>query len=337
MLTITQISGEEYSKFWRENNLHILQSFAWGKVKESEGWQIRRLGIWQDGKPVEVLSIQIKKAGASTFAYIPKIKYFKFWNELKEFCSRELKLDFVIVEFDEPASIEIPLPSFFKPYNDHIQPAQTNVVKLHKNEEELFAGLKGNYRRNIKKAQKDNIICNFYTGGEMSTLDKFYSVLEQIFANTKFLPRSKKYFEKIWQEMSQEKLITIITADMGQEVLGSYLIVHDHKGAYELYGGVTRNGRDHEAGYLLKWEAIKFFNLQNKSFYDHWGVAKRFPDGTYDHDELFNISLFKEGFGGEYIEFYPAQVLVINPVKYNLFKIFKTGSKAITGLKKLLK
>jgi len=337
MITISPVKEPEYQKIWQEKNKHVLQSLAWGNVKESEGWQILRAGIFQDDLLVDVLCLQIKNIGVIKFGYLPKINDIKHWSLLSEFCKQELHLDFVIVEFDIQRDAGLQLPPNFVPYQDHIQPPQTNLVNLHKTEEQLFACLKGNYRRNIKKAQKDNIICKFYLQGEDIAVDKLYFVLQHIFANTKFLPRTKKYFNKIWQELSATKEIVIGTAEMGQELLGAFLIVTDNKGAYELYGGVTKNGRNLEAGYLLKWEAIKYFNAQDKDFYDHWGVSKMTEDGIYEHDELFNISSFKEGFGGIYHEFYPTQVLLLAPQKYKIFKLLKAGSNIWTKLIKSLK
>ena len=289
MIKISNLTNFEYQKFWQEHRLNVLQSYAWGQIKEGEGWQVLRIGIFQDDKLMNALSIQVKKLGLTKFAYIPKIKEFQFWQELKEYCKHVIKVDFVVVEFDhyKDMSKKLELPSLFVQYNEHIQPEQTNMVLLHKTEEELFASLKGNYRRNIKKAKNNGVICEFYEHGEEMAVDKFYYVLKQVFANTKFLTRPKKYFTKVWQELASSKQSShglgaeslpgavICTASLDKEILGAYLIVNDNSGAYELYGGVTKNGRDHEAGYLLKWEAIKYFNAKNKDFYDHWGVSKR--------------------------------------------------------------
>ena len=336
MISIKFINNDEYRSFWVKNNLHILQSIEWGIIKQTEGWESKTMGIYEDENLIDILSIQIKKVNFIKFGYVPKTLLNKHFQELKDFFNKELKLAFVIFEFDLIDGDQSKLPSMLINYNDHIQPAQTNIVKLNKTEAELFMLLKGNYRRNIKKGNNDGLVTKIYTYSE-EAVDSFYKVLTEVFSNTKFLSRPKSYFSTIWKVLSNSKKAVIITASIGDDLLGSYFIVFDNIKAYELYGGVTRRGRDYEAGYVLKWEAIKYFNSLGKISYDHWGVSKRNLDGTYQKDELYNISSFKEGFGGEYIEFPPAKVLVIDETKFKFFSLLKGGSKIFVKIKKALK
>jgi lipid II:glycine glycyltransferase (peptidoglycan interpeptide bridge formation enzyme) len=336
MINIKEIGKEEYSNFWSGHNLHILQSVEWGMIKKSEGWECKTIGIFEDENLIDVFSIQIKSINLLRFGYVPKTLLNKHFSELEIYFKNELKLAFVIFEFDYTKDVNLDLPYTLINYNDHIQPEQTNSVMLKKTEEELFMSLKGNYRRNIKKGIGDNLITKIYTEGE-EAIDKFYNVLSEVFSNTKYLARPKSYFVKVWETLSASGKAAIITAEIGEEVYGSYFIVYDNLKSYELYGGVTRKGRDYEAGYVLKWEAIKYFNSLGRISYDHWGVSKRNDDGTYQKDELHNISSFKEGFGGEYIEFAPAKVMVLDKTKFKIFSLLKKTSNVLMKIKKALK
>jgi lipid II:glycine glycyltransferase (peptidoglycan interpeptide bridge formation enzyme) len=228
------------------------------------------------------------------------------------------------------------------PYSGHIQPQQTNIVRLGRSEEAIFMGMEGNYRRNIKKAIREGVTVSLYqfTSGNQHNkpVDAFYEVLQAIMANTKFLGRNLEYFQTIWNILGESGKARIFLAKWQNKVVGAYLVVNDNKAAYELYGGVTRAGRDIEAGYLLKWEAIRYYNNLGLKNYDHWGVAPKLADGSYDSkDELFQISKFKEGFGGEFVEFPVAKALVINTVKYKLFLAGNVVNKTVLKLKKRLK
>lgn len=336
MINIRFLDKAEYKNFWDKNNLHILQSVEWGLVKLTEGWECKTICICEDEIILDVLSVQIKRLNLIKFGYVPKTRLNKYFNELEYFFKKELGLAFVIFEFDYFKENQFPTNSILFNYNDHIQPEQTNIVKLQKSEDELFMNLKGNYRRNIKKGVSEGLVTKIYTDGN-EPLDKFYLVLKEVSKNTKFLSRPKNYFLNVWNMLSKSGKAMIITAEIGTEVLGSYFIVFDNLNSYELYGGVTKKGRDYEAGYVLKWEAIKYFNTLGKQSYDHWGVSKRNSDGVYAMDELHNISSFKEGFGGEYTEFMPAKVMIIDKSKYRLFNLLKKGSKAVTKIKKAMK
>lgn len=336
MISIREIEKEKYFEHWNYTDLHLLQSPEWAEIKQKEGWDTKLFGIFENEKLRDVFSIQLKKIGFIKFGYIPKTRLGRSFGVMREFFKKILKIDFIIFEFDFNKKSELNLPSYLVNYGDHIQPEQTNIVKLNKSEEEIFMSLKGNYRRNIKKAQREGLVVKIYNEGK-EPINMFYKVLCEVFSNTKFLPRSKNYFENVWRILSNSQKAIILTAELNDKIVGSYLVAFDNKNAYELYGGVTLEGRNHEAGYLLKWEAIKYFNSIGKNIYDHWGVSKRNLDGTYQKGELYNISSFKEGFGGEYIEFYPAQVMIINKAKYNLFKILRSNNKALTKLRKFFK
>ena len=65
----------------------------------------------------------------------------------------------------------------------------------------------------------------------------------------------------------------------------------------ESYGGMTDAGADARANYLLKWAAIAQFAGEGFRVYDMWGLATG------------GIRQFKEGFGGEEIEYVGARDL----------------------------
>ena len=65
----------------------------------------------------------------------------------------------------------------------------------------------------------------------------------------------------------------------------------------EAYGGMTDAGAEARANYLLKWTAIADFAREGFAVYDMWGLATG------------GIRQFKEGFGGEEIEYVGARDL----------------------------
>lgn len=349
-----------YQAVWQLNDLHALQSWDWGVVKEQEGWKLIRLLSFREVEtkemPEDVLQMQVKPLPiiGGSFGYIPKLNPDKWTetNALKALLKylKTRKIAFAIMEFDgDPANkFSVPDNPLLEIYAGHIQPSQTDLVPLSRSEDELFMQLDGKYRRNIKKAIREGLSTRLYQYGagsdQVGPVTAFYGVMQSIFQNTKFMERDKAYFQSLWNSMGHSGRARIFTAvkkdeASGQEqTVGAYLVVSDNKRAYELYGGVTRTGRDYEAGYLLKWEAIRYFNSLGLSYYDHWGVAPKLETGSYDNtDELFQISKFKAGFGGEYFQFPEARVLVADSFKYRLFLAGIKSNKLITKLKKAFK
>jgi len=333
-----------YTNYWEANEVNILQNWAWGEVKKDEGWKVLRYAL-RFGVNEVAIQIQVKKIPLLPyeFGYIPKINskaYDLLIQNEKELITefKALGIAFVIVEFDKNCLSKYE-GEYFVDYEGHIQPLQTNMVDLRKSEGEIFMQMDGNYRRNIKKAERSNISVEFFHSGAKPLAD-FYSILNEIFANTKLLERDESYYKNLWSKLSGTKdpLAFIAIAKIENEVVGSYLLVHDKIGCYELYGGVNKKGRDLEAGYKLKWEAKKYAKSLGLSYYDHWGVAKILPDNTYDKkDELYRISLFKKGFGGENVIFPKPKALLVNQFVYNYFKSLQLANKVKTKIKKLVK
>lgn len=320
-----------YKKVWSDNNLHALQAWEWGVVKEIEGWKANRLGLITSDSaeketiPASIIYIQSKNIPLfnKKLGYIPKLGS-DIWlsNEAQTLLNEYLKSNnfaFVIYEFDK--NISESAISKLERFNNNIQPEQTDQVTLGKSEDELFANLDGKYRRNIKKAIREDVQIEIFTEGE-EALNHFYNIMQSIFANTGLHKRDKRYFAKLWE--SEKGNVHIFVATRHGESIGAYLVLNDNTSAYELYGGVNKIGREHEAGYLLKWEAIRYFNNKGFKIYDHWGVSPKLENGEYMNTHpLYNISKFKQGFGGNYVQFPKARVKVFAKLIYILFSLYR--------------
>ncbi|KXK26977.1 MAG: FemAB family protein [candidate division WS6 bacterium OLB20] len=196
--------------------------------------------------------------------------------------------------------------------------------------------MKGKYRRNIKKAERHGVTVSIHTH-DASAVDAFYTVMQEIFKATDYVMHDKNYFLKVWEQLSQKDLARILLAEHHGAVVGAYLVALDEISVYELYGGVTSEGRDLEAGYMLKWEAMKMTSALGRRYYDHWGVAPRDLNGNYTKGHpLESISSFKHGFGGTDHCFAKTRVLVLNGTKYRMFGILSQLQKLKIRLKKLV-
>lgn len=332
---ISNITKDEYIDIWNRSALHILQHYFWGELKAYEGWEIERIKYGNE----HVIQVQCKKVPylPIRFGYIPKLDpaIFKsddkrIEDELKAYF-KDLGLAFVIIEFNKDID-ESSFLNHLPLYEGHIQPQQSNIIDLSRSEDELWMEMEGNYRRNIKKGMKQGVKVSI---NEKEAIDDLYSIMEDIYENTKMLRRNKAYFVKLWELLGSINKAFVIKAVKDDRLLGSYLVVSDNKGSYELYGGVNKQGREMEAGYVLKWEAIKHAKLLGSSYYDHWGVAPIDIDGYDKKDELYRISLFKKGFGGKDVVFPYPRVLVCNERKYDLFKNLSKINKLSVRLRKL--
>src|SRR5690606_19611062 len=114
----------------------------------------------------------------------------------------------------------------------------------------------------------------------------------------------------------------------GDLVVGSYFLYRLGIKSWELYGGVTEEGLQKKANYLLKWEAIRSMKLNGVKNYDQWGVApiNTSDDGSNRHDEthaLAGVTYFKEGFGGERVAYVGSWDLPRKKLLYSVARLLK--------------
>ena len=77
----------------------------------------------------------------------------------------------------------------------------------------------------------------------------------------------------------------------------------------EPYGGMTAEGAERRANYLLKWEAIRTSRERGGTSYDMWGEVTE------------GIAHFKAGFGGRDVEYIGAWDLVLNPLGRRVYAL----------------
>lgn len=332
---VQEITEEQYENAWEKFNASPLQSWQWGELKKST-WEIERIGVFDKEKLIGITLILYKrlplyKIFKFTFAYIPRgfavesIEKLSFAvSELTKYISQK---QWIIVLLDPDnnflfdnwnSSLQQELKNNqWKVSGITIQPNQTDSIKLATSENALFSQVRPKWRRNIKKAQRQGITIQEKTNSQ--ALQEFYKVITSVSENTTFKAHTLDYFQKMWQLFEPHKKIRIFTATHNETTVASYLILTSSFGAYEIYGGATREGRNREAAYLLKWEIIHQINKEGKKFYDQWGVA---PKNSPQHP-LSGISYFKSGFGGRYIEFLPQYAYTKNKFIFFLYKFIR--------------
>ncbi|MBD3362358.1 peptidoglycan bridge formation glycyltransferase FemA/FemB family protein [Candidatus Dojkabacteria bacterium] len=325
---IEQVESKElYKKFFAKEKLCFLQSWEWGEVKKPN-WKPMRLLANQI--PIQIFIRKIPVINQS-FGYIPRLldkKNFtpEILKKLINFFKYEIKLSHLIIEpnltkadnFEDLNSILNNLR--FKKTGRTIQPNYTNIIDLTQSYEEIFANFRSTYRRNIRKAKKLGCKSAIFEKGN-EPLSRFFRIMNAIMQRTKYVMHGKKYFEKVWNELSKSNQAKIYIISRKKEDLGALFVVFDNKGAYELYGGINEAGRRYRAGFLLRDVSIKDSKAMSKELYDQWGVAAFSEEGYSEKSELVGVSRFKAGFGGQDIEYFPQYIYVNHKPGYFVYRL----------------
>ena len=208
-----------WHNFFVENgSLSFLQSWEWGELQKKMGYDILRLGIY-DNNLLTAISLVIKiKAKRGNFLFIPHgpiIKNIKYqsasWRTnikyLKSIISQFLSFLISISKTEGFSFIRIaPILEnnpenkiFFKNLNFKTAPIYMHaetvwILSLNKTEDELLRKMRKTTRYSIRKAVRDGVVIEKRT--DEKAVDDFYKIYQETAKRENFVPFSKDYIRK---------------------------------------------------------------------------------------------------------------------------------------------
>jgi lipid II:glycine glycyltransferase (peptidoglycan interpeptide bridge formation enzyme) len=181
-----------------------------------------------------------------------------------------------------------------------IQPNATRIIDLTPDEETLWGDLRKKWRQYVNKARSAGIVV---TDAEGDALPEFYRVYRETADRAGFLIRTEQAYRDIWEAFRPAGNARLLFARRPDgEALATLFLVRAGTRVVEPYGGMTVEGGESRANYLLKWEAIRTSREQGATSYDLWGLATG------------GIAHFKTGFGGREVRYIGAWDLVLDPL-----------------------
>ena len=185
--------------------------------------------------------------------------------------------------------------------------------------DELLINFNQQWRRNIRKAQKEGVVVEV---GGRTELSAFHDCYTETAQRDKFTPRSLSYFEKMWDVMKQE----------APERISVYLAKHpDHEGAiaattmtcvgnhaWYSYGASTTAARDLRPSNAIQWAMISDALDSGVTVYDMRGIS----DTLDPQNHLFGLIQFKLGTGGYAQEYVGEWDFVISPILAKAFNLY---------------
>ncbi|BCP66253.1 lipid II:glycine glycyltransferase FemX [Thermus thermophilus] len=287
-----------------------LQSWGWGEVKRTTGWEPRRFLLLGGEGPVAAAQVLLKAApGGLRLAYAPRGPALHRLEDLPEVAralGRALRATHLVLEPEAGLPAHLPAPRF--PgllLEEPIQPAHSLWLDLTRGEEALLKGMKEMHRRNARLALKRVALS---VEGE-EAFAEFYRLFTETNRRARLLQHDEAYYRAVLKEMNQplgEAFLALARKD-GEALAAGLFVAFAGKVAY-LYGGSTRKHPEAKAPMGMHLAAIRHGMARGYRVYDLWGIPKN-PRGS--HAE--GIHRFKEGFGGQRVQF-PAYVLPLSPL-----------------------
>jgi len=233
-----------------------------------------------------------------------------------------------------------------------MQPREIFLIDISKSEEQLLAEMKPKTRYNIKVAQKHGIkiiTCHpersvaeskdligvdssrsLSAFGGLGMTDRYLKDFLRLIKITtkrdKITLHPDEYYRKMFKTIPAEN-IKLYVAEYDGKIIAANINIFFGKTATYLHGASDHNYRNYMAPYLLQWQAMLDAKAAGCDKYDLGGISTNYELNTNIRitNSWAGITRFKAGFSTttEPLKFPGSYDIVINPFKYNLYKILQ--------------
>lgn len=293
------------------------QSWEWGELQESLGRKIWRLELRENNEMIGVAQIiKYPLPFGKKFLYIPRGPVFKekyqksageeFIEYLKDLALKE-KAIFVRMDSDLGGELKAAPKEAYR--SAITQPKKEWMIDLSLSESDLLSQMHEKTRYNIRLAQKKGVAAKVYVGNDLKNqLENFFNLLKETAQRDKFYLHPMAHYQKIIDIFGDK--IELAAAEYEGKILAAGLILFFGNTVTYLYGGSSNENRNMMAPYAMHWQAIRRAKERGCKWYSF---------GAVNDTDLVSVTRFKQGFGGEAIDFGGSYDMIINPLWYFLY------------------
>ncbi len=329
--------GEWDAFLQTHDEANFLQSWEWGEFHERINHPIIRTGFYENNTLIGVMLAVVEPARRARYLTVPGGPIID-WENLELINSvgnamrniaKENNCVFVRVRpqlLNTHVSNGIFKHIGFIPAPIHLHAQLTLQLDLTQSEEEIMMQMRKNTRYELKKALSGDISVKTSTNPE--DIKPFYDLQLELAKRQKFVPFSYEYLHEQFSVFATQNMASLMSAYHGESLLAQAFIIFYGNEAIYHYGVSTPAGREYPGAYLLQWEAIKEAKKRGMKRYNFWGIA-------HEHEKyhrFYGLSIFKRGFGGEEVEYLPAQDLIISSARYFVNKAIENVRKRVRGV-----
>jgi peptidoglycan pentaglycine glycine transferase (the first glycine) len=282
-------------------DVHILQTGTWGKLKEKFGWLPYCFICGNSGAQILLKKLPL----GFHIAYLPfgplGSPSDSLLDEIRVFCKRQrcifLKVEPDVWQDSSNSTEMLDLFIQFSP-SKSIQPPNTIVIDLKGTEEEWLTRMKQKTRYNIRLAEKKGVVIQ-----ESESVDTFYELMLETGERDEFGVHDKHYYQLAFDLFHPAGQCKLFIATYEEIPLAGIMVFISGPRAWYFYGASNAKERNLMPTYLLQWKAMQYCAKRGCETYDLWGI----PDVDEDtleanfmqrNDGLWSVYRFKRGFGG---------------------------------------
>ena len=317
----------------------ILQSWRWGAFKSKHGWSATRLLVTLDGKPRIAAQVLDRPVGPMTVLYAPRGPAVAE-SDQPAVAALTLAIDNLAsqrraaIAFLEPDRTDLVLPDSgnlgWDVSSVELQPLRTIKVRVDRDDDEILAGMKNKSRYNVRLAGRRGVSVRV---ADLSEIVDFYEVLEETSHRDEFGIHSIEYYADMLDVFGDDAALLIAEYE-GAIAAGAIVLRHGAEAIY-MFGASSREYQRHMPTHLLQFEAMRWAREHGCVWYDLWGIPPTdTPPDEADGGELnvrsglWGVYRFKQGFGGEVVDYPGVFERQYYPRLINLWRRFRSGPGA---------
>lgn len=285
-----------------------LQMAAWAEAKAPFGWTSARVLADGGSGPIGA-QVLLRRLGPGPYAlgYLPRgpvatsldaASLEAFTHALRDFAAgrrlTHLSADPGLPGTEHHALFEA---AGWQP-TDPLQLTSTQIIDLGRSEEALWSDVYKSSRRYANGARKKGC---YVEECDEAALPVFYDILVGTALRSGFIPRAIEAYAAVYRAFARQGHARILIGHLPDgTAVSSKMILHSGGRASQLYGGLSDEGGEARAGHFFEWEAIIRSKAAGARVFDMWGRSTR------------GIAHFKQGFGGQVVEYGGTFDLVVN-------------------------
>ena len=306
----------------RSQDGHVLQSSAWARIREAQGWRAEYLRI---GDPLPVALVLWRDVPVfGRVAYVPRGPIVArgdrdgLAHALDALAELARERRAVLLKVDPELT-----PDEAGPVLEHagyargpeVQPVvATLVMDLAPEPDAIMAALEKDTRWSVRQAAKRGVEIRAAT--DDAALGSFYDLYRETGGRAGFILRTFDYYRLVWRTLIDARLATLRLAYVGERPVAGAMTWRCGDRELYMYGASSEEGRKCYASYGLQWECIAGARASGAIRYDLGGIPR---DPTRTDDPMYGPYLFKKGFGGTMRTYVGAHDTAPSALRYRAF------------------
>jgi len=319
------INKLNWDNFFNENESpSFLQSWEWGEFEISQNYDLIRLGLFDDNNLlIGILQVIHIKARRGNFLFVPhgpiinKIKInsiSKAFRALHDYLidlGKKKNCAFIRISpvMENTKNNENLFKNLgYKTAPIYMHAERVWILPVDKNEDQLLNEMRKTTRYMIRKAIRDGVVIEKRT--DRKAIEIFWRIYQETAKREKFVPFSRDFISKEFEAFHKSGNAMFLLGKTNGKYLAASLIVFTKSTGFYHQGASIHSKIP--VPYLLQWEAIKETKKRGCRYYNFWGILQegRTPKNWG------GLTMFKQGFGGHQIDYWPTQDYILLPKYY---------------------